>query len=226
MKRSDIIIAVLAALSFAVSIYFYPMMPEMIASHWNAEGQVNGYMPRFIGVFLMPIISAGLILLFLVIPLIDPMRANIEKFRRYYERFIALILLFLLAVQMQVILWNTGTQISPNTTFPIGLGILFFYTGILCENAKRNWFIGIRTPWTLSNDIVWDKTHKIGGKLFKISGIISIFGVFFQSQAIFFSIIPAVFTGIFTIIYSYIEYRKIIADGRNAGRQNKLGDVS
>ncbi len=209
MNRSVIAIVALVVLSFAVSIYFYPMMPERIASHWNGEGQVDGYMPRFLGVFLMPIISAGLALLFMIIPLIDPMRANIEKFRKYYDRFIALILLFFLAVQMQVILWNTGTRISPNVTLPIGLGVLFLYSGVLCENAKRNWFIGIRTPWTLSNDVVWDKTHKIGGKMFKISGIISIFGFFFQSHAIFFSIIPAVFTGIFTIIYSYVEYRKV-----------------
>jgi len=195
------------------------MMPETIASHWNAEGQVNGYMPKTIGVFLMPIISLALALLFMIIPMIDPLKANIEKFRKHYDRFIALILLFLLAVQMQVILWNTGTPISPNMTFPVGLGILFFYTGVLCENAKRNWFIGIRTPWTLSNDLVWDKTHKIGAKLFKISGIIAIFGVFFQSQAIFFSIIPVIFASIFTVIYSYVEYRKIMKDSRNTDRQ-------
>ena len=221
MKRSQILIVLLVALSFAVSIYFYPMMPETIASHWNAEGQVNGYMPKTIGVFLMPVISLALALLFMIIPMIDPLRANIEKFRRYFDQFVALILLFLLAVQMQVILWNTGTPISPNMTLPVGLGVLFFYTGILCENAKRNWFIGIRTPWTLSNDIVWDKTHKIGAKLFKISGIIAIFGVFFQSYAIYFSIIPAIFTGIFTVIYSYVEYRKVMAENRNPGRQKK-----
>lgn len=209
MKRGEIIIVLAVVLSFAASIYFYPAMPEKIASHWNAQGLVDGYMPRFSGVFLMPIISLALALLFMIIPLIDPLRANIEKFRKYYDRFIALILLFLLAVQMQVILWNTGTRISPNMTLPVGLGIIFFYTGVVCENAKRNWFVGIRTPWTLSNDIVWDKTHKIGGKLFKISGIIAIFGFFSQSHALYLSVAPAVFTGVFTIIYSYIEYRNV-----------------
>jgi len=114
----------------------------------------------------------------------------------------------MLFVYFQVILWNIGIKINPNATLPIGLGLLFFYAGILCENAKRNWFIGIRTPWTLSNEIVWNKTNKIGGKLFKVAGIIAFFGVFFQSYALFFVIVPVIFVSVYTIIYSYFEYQK------------------
>jgi len=76
------------------------------------------------------------------------------------------------------------------------------------ENAKRNWFIGIRTPWTLSSDGVWKKTNLIGGKLFKIAGIIAIIGSFFQDYIIFFIIVPIISIAIFTIVYSYIEYQK------------------
>jgi uncharacterized membrane protein len=76
------------------------------------------------------------------------------------------------------------------------------------EKTKRNWFIGIRTPWTISSDIVWDKTHKIGGKLFKISGIIALVGIASGKYAIFFIIIPLIFTALYTIIYSYLEYTK------------------
>jgi uncharacterized membrane protein len=99
---------------------------------------------------------------------------------------------------------------SPNVIFPIGLGLLFFYSGILYENAKRNWFIGIRTPWTLSNDIVWDKTHKIGGKLFKIAGVVAIFGIFFQKYALLFILVPVILITAYTIIYSYFEYQKVV----------------
>ncbi len=81
-------------------------------------------------------------------------------------------------IHFQVILWNLGIKISPSATLPIGIGILLLYIGILCENAKRNWFIDIRTPWTLSSERVWDKTHKIGGRLFKIAGVIAFVGVF------------------------------------------------
>ena len=88
------------------------------------------------------------------------------------------------------------------------LGILFYYCGILVENAKRNWFIGIRTPWTLSSDKVWQKTHKVGGKLFKASAIIAFSGIIFPRYAIFLVIIPAILVGVSTIVYSYFEYQK------------------
>jgi len=114
----------------------------------------------------------------------------------------------MLSIHFQVILWNLGIRISPNVIAPIGIGILFFYIGILCENAKRNWFIGIRTPWTLSSERVWEKTHKIGGKLFKIAGVIAFFGVFFQSYALFFILVPVISVAAYTIIYSYFEYQK------------------
>ena len=197
-------------LSFIVSIYSYPQMPEKVASHWNAQGQVNGYMPKFWGLFLAPFILVGLALLFAAIPRIDPLKENIQKFRKYYDGFIVLFFIFMLSIHFQIILWNLGIRISPNVIIPISIGILFFYIGVLCENAKRNWFIGIRTPWTLSSERVWEKTHKVGGKLFKIAGVIAFIGVFFQNYALFFILIPAVLTAIYAIVYSYIQYQKEI----------------
>jgi uncharacterized membrane protein len=208
MRKSEITIFGIIILSLIISIYFYPQMPEKIASHWNAQGQVDGYMSKFWGLFLMPFILVGLALLFGAIPRIDPLKANIEIFRKYYDAFIILFFVFMLSIHFQVILWNIGIEISPNVIFPIGLGLLFFYIGILCENAKRNWFIGIRTPWTLSNDVVWAKTHKIGGKLFKIAGVVALFGIFFLNYTLFFILVPVILVAIYTVIYSYREYRK------------------
>jgi len=207
LKRNQIVIWGIILLSFVLSIYFYPQMPERIASHWNAKGQVDGYMTKFWGMFLMPFVLVGIALLFLAIPKIDPLKANIKKFRKYYDGFIIVFLIFMFSIHIQVILWNFGTKISPNLVLPIGIGVLFYYLGILCENAKRNWFIGIRTPWTLSNEKVWDKTHKIGGKLFKIAGLIALVGIFFKSLAVFFIFVPVIFVALFTVVYSYIEYQ-------------------
>jgi uncharacterized membrane protein len=88
------------------------------------------------------------------------------------------------------------------------LGILFYYCGILIENTKRNWFIGIKTPWTLSSEVVWNKTHKIGGKLFKVVGIIAFLGIIFPNYAFFLILFPVIAVSIYTVIYSYFEYRK------------------
>ncbi|MBU2416342.1 SdpI family protein [Patescibacteria group bacterium] len=208
MKKSEIIILAIVIVSFIVGIYFYPQMPEKMASHWNAQGQVDDYLSKFWGLFLMPIILIGLALLFVAIPRIDPLKENIEKFRKYYNRFIILFFVFMLFIHVWTICWNLGIKINSNIIFPIGLGFLIFYSGILCENAKRNWLIGIQTPWTLSSENVWDKTHKIGGKLFKIAGIVAFVGVFFQNYALFFILVPVILVGIYTVVYSYFEYQK------------------
>lgn len=207
-KKFNMIILALLFLSFAITLYFYPQIPDKMATHWNAKGEVNGYMQKFWGTFLIPLILTGMVLLFVLIPIIDPLKENIKKFRKYYNWFIVFFILFMLSIHSQVILWNIGIQISPNVIFTIGFGLLFFYIGILSENSKRNWFIGIRTPWTLSSEKVWDKTHKIGGKLFKIAGIIAIIGIFFRNYAVFFILVPALSVVVYSVVYSYFEYRK------------------
>lgn len=208
MRKSEMVILGIILFSLIVGIYSYPKMPEQIASHWNAQGQVDGYLSKFWGLFLVPFILIGLGLLFIAIPRIDPLKANIEKFREYYDGFFVLLSIFMLSMQCHMVLWNLGIEISPNVVLPIGVGVLFFYFGILCENAKRNWFIGIRTPWTLSNERVWDRAHRIGGKLFKIAGVVAFVGIFFQNYALFFVLIPVILVAAFTIVYSYFEYQK------------------
>ena len=210
MKKNKIIILGIISLSFIIAIYVYPQMPEKMASHWNTQGEVDNYMSKFWSLFLMPIISIGLFLLFILIPKIDPLKENIEKFRKYFDGFIVLIMIFLFYVYLLTIFWNIGIRFNMTQFMMPALGILFYYCGILVENAKRNWFIGIRTPWTLSNEKVWDKTHKIGGKLFKVTGIIAFLGIFLPKYAIFFVIIPVISVAVYTIIYSYFEHQKEI----------------
>jgi uncharacterized membrane protein len=208
VRKSEILIVGIALFSFVIGVYYYPQMSEKVASHWDAKGRVDGYLSRFWGVFLIPITLVPLALLFIAIPRIDPLRENIEKFRRYYDGFVILFMLFMIFVYFQTILWNVGIKISPIAVLPIGAGLLFIGAGVLCENTRRNWFIGIRTPWTLSSDRVWDKTHRMGGKLFKIAGVMAMVGIFFRSYAVFFVLIPAILVAAYTIVYSYLEYKK------------------
>ena len=208
MRKSEIIALGVILLSFIISVYFYPQMPEKIAFHWNAQGQVDGYISKFWGLFLMPLISLMLFLLFIAIPKIDPLKHNIEKFRKYYDGFVLLMTVYLFYVYLLIIFWNIGIRLNIVQSLVPAIGILFYYVGILTENAKRNWFIGIRTPWTLSSERVWEQTHKIGGKLFKIAGIIAFTGVFFERYALFFILVPIILVAAYTIIYSYLEYQK------------------
>ena len=208
MKKSYLLIIILILISFGIGAYSFPQMPEKMASHWNTKGEADGYMSKFWGLFLMPIILLGLFLLFILIPKIDPLKENIAKFRKYFDGFIVLITLFLFYIYLLTIAWNLGKRFNMGQMMMPALGMLFYYCGILTENAKRNWFIGIRTPWTLSSERVWNKTHKIGGKLFKVAGLIAFLGIFFPNYAFYFILVPALLVAFYTIIYSYFEYQK------------------
>lgn len=210
MRKTNLIIAGIILFSFILSVYFYSQVPEQMATHWNSRGEVDGYMPKLWGLFSMPVVTTGLVLMLLVVPRIDPKKGNIEKFRKYYDKFIIIFVLFMVTIHLQILLWNTGIRINPNSVLPAGIGVLFYYIGNLIENAERNWFIGIRTPWTLSSDGVWRKTNRLGAKLFKTAGIVAIFGVLVPDFAFLFIIIPALFIAGFTIVYSYVEYQKEI----------------
>jgi len=208
MRYIRFVIFGIVAASFVVALYFYPMMPDQIVSHWNANGQVDGYISKFWGLFLMPIISLTIALLFMWIPTIDPLKANIEKFRKYFDLFILFLTVFLFYTYGLTIAWNQGARFDMTYALLPALSVFIFYAGVLIEKSKRNWFIGIRTPWTLSSDTVWEKTHKIGGFLFKLSAACGIVGVLFGSLAVYFFLFPLIGSSIYLMFYSYFEFKK------------------
>ena len=207
-KTSTNIIIILILISFGIGVYLYPQLPESMASHWNVTGEVDGYMSKFWGVFLLPIVSIGLFLLFLILPKIDPLRKNFVGFKKYYNAFIVFIVAFLLYVYALTIVWNMGAVFNMTQFVIPVIGIMFFYIGTILEHMKCNWFIGIRTPWTLSSDIVWDKTHKLGGKLFKIAGVIVFGSMFFPQYLLWFVLVPTILMVLILFVYSYLEYQK------------------
>jgi uncharacterized membrane protein len=208
MNKTKNLSLVIVLISFAIGIYFYSRMPEMMASHWDYRGEVDGYMPKFLGLFLMPIISAVLFGFFLLIPKLDPLKENIQKFSKYFDGYILFFELFLLYVYLLTILWSLGVTFNMTAAIMPALGVLLFGMGILVEKAERNWFIGIRTPWTLSSETVWRKTHQLGGKLFKAIGIISVLGFLLPDFAVFFILASVLIVSFYLVVYSYLEYKK------------------
>ena len=208
MKKTLAIILTISLVSFLAGLYLYPQMPNTMASHWNVAGQVDGYLPKFWGLFLMPFLTLGLSLLFILIPKIDPLKENLAKFRKYYDGFFVLLSFFLLYLYLLTILWNLGARFNLIQVLTPAFGILFYYCGVLVQNAKRNWFIGIRTPWTLSSEQVWDKTHQGAGKWFKAAGIIALLAIFLPNYAIFFVLTPVLLVAAYAVFYSYFEYQK------------------
>lgn len=202
----SIIIILIASLA---GILLWNQLPDSMASHWGVNDQVNGYTTKFLGVFLMPVIATGMLLLFLVIPTIDPLKANIKQFREYFNTFIALIITFLVYIHALTLVWNMGyTSFRMSTAMLPGMGLLFIFMGLMITKARRNFFIGIRTPWTLSSDKVWDETHRLGGKLYMAAGVLALFGAFFPDQALWFIMFPIIGASLVSVVYSYVLFRR------------------
>jgi len=207
MRKYFVYSILLVVVAFIIGIFVYNLMPNTIASHWDSQGDVNGYMSKFWGVFLMPIISTFFLILFFFLPKLDPLKKNYDKFIHYYDFFIALLVSFLFYIYLLTLLWNLGYSFNIVVLLIPAFALLFFYIGVIISNTKQNWFFGIRTPWTLSSKYIWDKTNKLGGTLFKISGLISLLGILFQKIAFLFIIIPVILSAVITMIYSYYLFK-------------------
>ena len=208
-RNTTIIVLILIAGAILAGLFLWNQLPDPMASHWDVNDQVNGYMSKFWGVFMVPIMALGMFLLFLVIPSIDPLKANIAQFRDAFNLFIVLIMAFMLYVHGLSLAWNLGyTGFKMSTSMLPAMGLLFIFVGFMLRKAKRNFFIGIRTPWTLSSDTVWDKTHQLGAVLFMASGILAfIGGIFGGMTAFWFLFVPLIGSTIFLLVYSYVLYR-------------------
>jgi uncharacterized membrane protein len=209
-RTTTIIVLVLIAAATVAGLLLWNQLPEQMASHWNVNDEVDGYMSRFWGVFMMPLMTLGMLLLFLLIPAIDPLKANIAKFRGVFNLFITFMIGFMIYIHALTLIWNLGyTGFGLSKAMLPAMGLLFILIGNLLRHAKRNWFIGIRTPWTLSSDYVWDKTHQLGAVLFMASGVLALVGGFFGGVVAFWSlIVPLIGSTIFLLVYSYVLYQR------------------
>jgi uncharacterized membrane protein len=209
-RTTTIIVSILLVAATLAGLLFWSRLPDPMASHWNVNDQVDGYMPKVWGVFMLPLMTLGMFLLFLVIPAIDPLKANIARFREEFNLFIVLLVGFMVYIYGLTLAWNLGYDgFRMSGAMLPAIGLLFIFIGYMLRKAKRNFFIGIRTPWTLSSDRVWDETHRIGAVLFIISGILAFVGGFFGGTTAFWLMfVPIIGSTIFLLVYSFVLYQR------------------
>lgn len=208
-KTTSIIALGMIVIAITAGVFLWNQLPEQMASHWNANDEVDGTMPKFWGVFLMPIVTLGMFALFIFIPNMDPLKANIVEFRETFNLFIVFFVTFMLYVHTLTLAWSLGYNNFKMSTalLPI-IGLMFIFIGYMLKKARRNFFIGIRTPWTLSSDIVWNKTHQLGSILFILSGVFAMIGGFLGGMLAFWLMfVPLIGSTLFLVIYSYVLYR-------------------
>jgi uncharacterized membrane protein len=148
-----------------------------VPMHWNAAGEPNGYGPAWLSFLLMPAISAGLVALFALIPRIEPRRANLLKSSSAYVTVATAVLVLMLGVQVAIVAAGAGYNVPIAPIIGGGVGLLFVVLGNVMTTVRNNFMFGIRTPWTLTSDLAWDKTHRLIGRLWVVGGI----GMFLSS---------------------------------------------
>ena len=198
----------LIAIAVLAGLLLWDRLPDPMPGHWNAAGEIDGYISKFWGVFLVPIISIALTGLFLIIPRIDPLKANIAQFRAAFNWFIVVFMAYMLYVYALTLVAALGTPFNMTLMLLPAVGLLFIGVGYLMSGAKRNFFIGIRTPWTLSSDTVWDKTHKLGSRLFMLGGVVTILCAFLGESGIWIMLVAMLGASFVPIVYSYVLYQR------------------
>ena len=204
--------AAIVAAALLLSALLFNRLPERMPIHWNAAGEVNGYASRATGAFVMPVVMLGVALMFLALPSISPRGFSIDGASRGYRAIVLMTMLSLLAMHCIALLAATGSAVNVSLVMPVVVGALFAVIGNYMTTMPRNFFVGIRTPWTLASEDVWFRTHRLGGRLFMVGGILVMFLPLFGTRAMEPGLIGILGTiAVVTIVYSYVVYRKLEA---------------
>jgi len=207
--KSEIFPILLILISLPLSFYFYWHWPSIVISHWNFSGQPDGYAPKTFMAFFFPILLLVMYLLFLIFPYLDPQKKRYQEFAPTYHLFKSLIMLVLFIVYILAGLYNLGYQINIAYTISLVIGLMMIVMGKYLDRIKFNWFMGIRTPWTLSSENVWNRTHRLGGRLLMIFGLVLIIMPYLPPSlalAAFIAGLLLLLAG--TTIYSYLIFRQ------------------
>ena len=194
----------------AIAFYIYPRLPDNVPIHWNASGNIDNYGSKYIAVFLIPIIYLLFVIFSILLPAMDVFKENIKSFYKYYYAMKVLFGIFFLVLYIATLMPNFGYAFNIGYIILLSVIILFFALGFILRHVKRNFFIGIRTPWTLANDKIWEKTHNVGGFMFMALSLILLIGILFLDTTVLYIIFVGliILMVIFLMFYSYYLYKR------------------
>jgi len=207
----DILIWAIIAIQIIVAVYGFKVLPYIVPIHWGANGQVNGYGPKWVGTFLHPLISIGVYALVRVLMVAGPRlggRQTTVANLQIAKIIIVGVLLFMLIIQLATLALSLGIGFDITMVITLALSVLFIFLGDYMGKLRRNFWMGIRTPWTLTNAVVWERTHRLGGWLFVAVGLIGIVCSFISALRLWGIVVPIIAATIFLYIYSYVSYQQ------------------
>ncbi|MDH4130851.1 MAG: SdpI family protein [Gemmatimonadota bacterium] len=201
------------AIGFAASLAFagwaYRKLPSDVVTHWGVDGRPDGWSSPLTAVLVFPAIGLLLLLVFWVLPRIDPRREAYTGSSSPYW-IVANIVMLVVAVLHIVVLGNAlGWAIRIPILVPVMVGGLFVVIGILMPRMQPSWFMGIRTPWTLSSDEVWARTHRMGGKFWVGAGVLLALAALGGRFWLYTGIGGAAFAVLAPVVYSWWLWRDL-----------------
>src|SRR6266581_4791737 len=202
-----LVIGVLAAV---ISVWAYPRLPPTVATHWNLNGTPNGFSSRLVAVSIMPLVILAMTGLFNVLPKLDPRKENYAKFIHVYWLIANAVIVFIAVAHVLIISSALGFPVKIDRLMPLGIGLLFIFLGNYLTRVEPNWFVGIRTPWTLSSDTVWRKTRRTGGWLMVVGGFVLAASVFILPHGAFppLFVTTIVIVALIPIVQSYVLWKR------------------
>ncbi|WP_372996069.1 SdpI family protein [Lutispora sp.] len=210
-KELPLILMIIAA--FAISIYFYPMLPDRIPTHWNFKGEIDGYSGKLSGAYMLPVMNLAMYGLFIILPSIDPRRENYKLFSSTYIYFRYLFHIYFLGMHVIVIAAALGYNVDTGRLVMLAVSLLFMLMGNVMGRVKHNYFVGIKTPWTLASEEVWKKTHRLAALLWTIAGFLGAVFALLRVNLGWIFIIILMVPALVPVIYSYIIFNKMRKTG-------------
>jgi uncharacterized membrane protein len=200
---------ILILISIIATIFIYTSLPEKIPTHWNIKGEIDAYGSKSF-IWFTALLPFAIYLLMIYIPEIDPKRESYKKHKKAYEILINILVPFFIMIHWITIFSALGYPVSITRIIPIGIGILFLVIGNYMGQIRPNYTFGIKLPWTLADETVWKKTHRVGSSAFILSGLIFIVAGIINKSYSFIIAISSIFVAlIYIAVYSYLEYKKI-----------------
>lgn len=209
LDRRDLAGLGIVGLTAILSVVAAPQLPDQMAIHFDAGSQPDSFVAKPLGLAFAPLLAAGLVVLFRILPAIDPLGKNFADFQRYYDLIAVEAVGVVAYVHVLIVLWNLGYRFDVTQAIVPVLAVTYYVAGLVIENASQNWFVGIRTPWTLSDEAVWNETHRRSGILFKLAGLVTLLAIPFPEYFVLLAIGPIAVAALVPTVYSFVLYRRL-----------------
>lgn len=208
IETRDIVGLAIVAATVAISVVAYPELPEDMVIQFGTGGEPADHADRWIALTGLPLLTLVIVVLFKILPVVDPLGDSYEEFAIYFDLVAILAAATVAYAHGLIVVWNLGYEFDVGQALAPMLSVLFVALGFVIENAEQNWFVGIRTPWTLTDEEIWKQTHERSGILFKGAGLAVLLAVPFPQYFVVLVLVPVLIAAFVPVAYSYVLYRR------------------